>query len=205
MWDFISQQNVSCPQVEYKLLTYPERWQKTWMTSQVAQYVLRSSVKTGDIWATSCKNTSWDLTKPTTHSNFASYSCPMRRLLFQNFMYSTVTSIHVVNIVIFATYSSHCATYFEKCGQRCHTKRRLGLVGTDNEMWSMQILSRVFAWSGSKNINIHFDYPMLAPKNVVACEWIGISSKNHLPESTDKCLCQKTLACRWTSLERLAC
>ncbi len=49
--------------------------------------------------------------------DFASYSCPVRRLLFQNFMYSAFISI--VNVVIFAAYSSQCAVYFEKCRQRC--------------------------------------------------------------------------------------
>ena len=53
----------------------------------------------------------------TAHGDFASYSCPMRRLLFQNLMYSTFTSI--ANVVIFAVYSSQCAIYFEKCGQHC--------------------------------------------------------------------------------------
>ena len=56
--------------------------------------------------------------KATAHGDFASYLCPMRHLLFQNFMYSAVTSI--VNVVIFAAYSSQCAVYFEKCGQRCY-------------------------------------------------------------------------------------
>ena len=36
-------------------------------------------------------------------------------LLFQNYMYSTFTSI--VNVIIFAIDSSRCAVYFEKCGQ----------------------------------------------------------------------------------------
>ena len=49
----------------------------------------------------------------TAHGNFASHSCPIRRLLFQNFMYCTVTSI--LNVVIFAAYSSQCAVFFEKC------------------------------------------------------------------------------------------
>ncbi len=47
----------------------------------------------------------------TAHSDFASYSCPMHHLLVQNFMYSAFTSI--VNVVIFAAYSSQCAVYFE--------------------------------------------------------------------------------------------
>ncbi len=51
------------------------------------------------------------------HVDFASYSRSMRRLLFQNFMYSVVTSI--ANVVIFAAYFSQCGVYFEKCGQRC--------------------------------------------------------------------------------------
>ncbi len=52
----------------------------------------------------------------TAQGDFASYSCPMRRLLFRKFMYSACTGI--VNVVIFAAYSSQCAVYFEKCGQR---------------------------------------------------------------------------------------
>ncbi len=55
----------------------------------------------------------------TAHGDSASYSCPMRRLLLQKFIYSSVSSI--VNVVIFAARSSQCAFYFEKCGQRCYT------------------------------------------------------------------------------------
>ncbi len=69
----------------------------------------------------------------TAHGDFASYSCPMRRLLFQNFMYSAVTSI--VNVVIFAAYSSQCAVYFEKCGQRCE----------DNSCYHMIIMVMLLA------------------------------------------------------------
>ena len=36
-------------------------------------------------------------------------------------MYSVVTGI--VNVVIFAAYSSQCAIYFEKCGQHCVNRK----------------------------------------------------------------------------------
>ena len=49
----------------------------------------------------------------------SSYLCPVRNLLFQDFLYSAVTSIVNVHVVIFATYSSQCAVFFEKCWQRC--------------------------------------------------------------------------------------
>ena len=57
----------------------------------------------------------------TAHSDFSSYSCFMRRLLFQDFLYSAISSI--VNVVIFAAYSSQCAVYFEMCGQHCPPPR----------------------------------------------------------------------------------
>ena len=60
-------------------------------------------------------------TEATAHSDSASYSCSMRRLLFQNFLYSAG---NLINVVIFAAYSSQCAIYFEKCGQRWNFFRR---------------------------------------------------------------------------------
>ncbi len=51
------------------------------------------------------------------HNDFSSYWCPMRYLLFQDFMYSAVPSI--VNIVIFVAYFSTCAVYFDMCRQHC--------------------------------------------------------------------------------------
>ena len=45
----------------------------------------------------------------------------MRHLLFQDFMYSAVDS--TVNVVIFAAYSSKCASYFEMYGKRCLKKK----------------------------------------------------------------------------------
>ena len=51
----------------------------------------------------------------TAHNDFSIYSCHMRRLLTQDFLYSEVTNIE--NVVIFATYSSQCTGYFEMCGK----------------------------------------------------------------------------------------
>ena len=52
--------------------------------------------------------------------NFSRYSCPLRCLLFRDFMYSAFPSI--ANVVIFVCYSSKCCkctVYFGMCGQCC--------------------------------------------------------------------------------------
>ncbi len=66
----------------------------------------------------------------TAHWDFCSYSCPMRRILFWDLIYSDVTGI--VNIVIFAAYSSWCAVYFEMCGQRWVLLNFLSIISNDN-------------------------------------------------------------------------
>ena len=72
----------------------------------------------------SCENSYGDLCQPgktylqqCCPEAMATYSYQMPHLLFRDFMCSAITSI--VNVVVFATYSSPCAVYFEKCGQHC--------------------------------------------------------------------------------------
>ncbi len=57
------------------------------------------------------------------HGDFSSYSCQMRRLLFLWFyLFCCYWHRALVNVIIFAAYSSQWAVYFEMCGQRWNSE-----------------------------------------------------------------------------------
>ena len=56
----------------------------------------------------------------TAHGDFSIYSCQMRHIFLQDFLYFEVFS--KVNVVNFAVYSSKCVVYFKMCGQPCNIR-----------------------------------------------------------------------------------
>ena len=75
-----------------------------------------------NVWRRVVDSSTWPCTSksPMKHKVYpiqANTLSVVRKRLFLDVIYSAVTGI--VNVVIFAAYSSRCAVYFEKCGQRC--------------------------------------------------------------------------------------